>query len=133
MAPVGDRVYVKLGAEEQTTAGGILLPSSAVSRSNEGQVVAVGKDAKLSVGDQVMFAKYAGTEVKAGDDEYVLLKEDDVIGTMGSSNTKDMKPTGSRVLIKVCNLFRCSEKRTKQGVVDVGGRDRNRISKLPNR
>ncbi|XP_075265644.1 uncharacterized protein LOC142358055 [Convolutriloba macropyga] len=100
VTPVGDRVYVKLGAEEQATASGILLPSSAVARSNEGQVVAVGKDASLKVGDQVMFGKYSGTEVEVAEEEYMLLKEADILGTMPTSSVADMKPTGSRVLVK---------------------------------
>jgi len=101
VTPVGDRVYVKLGAEEQTTASGILLPSSAVARSNEGQVVAAGKDAKLSVGAQVMFGKYSGTEVEVAEESYMLLKEADIIGTMPSSNVADLQPTGTRILVKV--------------------------------
>eukprot|EP00873_Tetraselmis_striata_P012308 jgi/Tetstr1/432572/TSEL_021942.t1 len=86
VTPVGDRLYVKLGAEEQASAGGILLPSSAVSRSNEGQVVSVGKDVTLAVGDQVMYAKYSGTEITSGEEDFVLLKQDDVIGVMPSAN-----------------------------------------------
>eukprot|EP00873_Tetraselmis_striata_P011317 jgi/Tetstr1/431581/TSEL_021112.t1 len=101
VTPVGDRLYVKLGAEEQASAGGILLPSSAVSRSNEGQVVSVGKDVTLAVGDQVMYAKYSGTEITSGEEDFVLLKQDDVIGVMPSANVADLKPTGDKVLLRI--------------------------------
>mmetsp|Transcript_16845 Transcript_16845/g.30026 ORF Transcript_16845/g.30026 Transcript_16845/m.30026 type:complete len:221 (-) Transcript_16845:95-757(-) len=101
VTPVGDRLYIKLGAEEAQSAGGILLPSSAVGRSNEGQVVSVGKDVSLKVGEQVMYSKYAGTEITAADEEYVLLKEDEVIGVMPTSSVADLKPTGDKVLLKL--------------------------------
>mmetsp|Transcript_24086 Transcript_24086/g.66947 ORF Transcript_24086/g.66947 Transcript_24086/m.66947 type:complete len:227 (+) Transcript_24086:98-778(+) len=126
VTPVGDRVYVKLGAEEQTTASGILLPSSAVARSNEGQVVAAGKDAKLSVGAQVMFGKYSGTEVEVAEESYMLLKEADIIGTMPSSNVADLQPTGTRILVKAIK----PEEQTRGGVMLGKNTEQQTIGKV---
>uniref|UniRef100_A0A061QYW8 20 kDa chaperonin, chloroplastic n=1 Tax=Tetraselmis sp. GSL018 TaxID=582737 RepID=A0A061QYW8_9CHLO len=126
VTPVGDRVYVRLGAEEAATSSGILLPSSAVKRPNQGEVVAVGKDSKLSTGEQVMFAKYAGTEVSVGDDEYVLLTTDDVIGTMPSNKIAELKPTGNRILVKVVK----GEEQTRGGIMLSSKSEQKTIGKI---
>lgn len=87
--PLGDRVFVKVSASEEKTAGGILLPDTAKEKPQVGEVAAVGpgkrtEDGKsqpmeVKVGDKVLYSKYAGTDIKLGNDEYVLLSEKDIL------------------------------------------------------
>jgi chaperonin GroES len=87
--PLGERVIVKPIEQEQTTRGGIFLPDTAKEKPQEGEVVAVGPgrlsdDGKripmeLSKGDRVVYSKYAGTEYKDGDEEYLILRESDIL------------------------------------------------------
>lgn len=87
--PLGDRVFVKVSASEEKTAGGILLPDTAKEKPQVGEVVAVGpgkrdekgarQDLEVNVGDKVLYSKYAGTDIKLGTDEYVLLSEKDIL------------------------------------------------------
>jgi chaperonin GroES len=88
--PLQDRIIVKRIEEEETTAGGIIIPDAAKEKSQEGKVVAVGKGKvledgkiqKLDVkkGDRVLFSKYAGTEITLEGEERLILREDDVLG-----------------------------------------------------
>lgn len=90
--PLDDRVLVKQSKAEETTAGGIVLPDTAQERPQRGKVVAVGPGKLLdsgqrgkmglSKGDEVFYGKYAGTEVKIDGEEYVLLKESDVLAVI---------------------------------------------------
>eukprot|EP00963_Diacronema_lutheri_P008954 scaffold776_cov347-Pavlova_lutheri.AAC.152 len=112
--PAGDRVFVKLGVEEEVSTGGILLPNTAQKKPSEGSVVAVAaEDATVKIGDQVVYSKYAGTEIELGGEDHVLLKEEDVVGIKGGSSYKDLKPLGDRVLIKVSK----AEEATSGGVL----------------
>jgi len=87
--PLGERVIVKPIEQEQTTRGGIFLPDTAKEKPQEGEVVAVGPgrtsdDGKrismeLSKGDRVVYSKYAGTEYKDGGEEYLILRESDIL------------------------------------------------------
>jgi chaperonin GroES len=87
--PLGERVIVKPIEQEQTTRGGIVLPDTAKEKPQEGEVVAVGPgrtsdDGKrismeLSKGDRVVYSKYAGTEYKDGGEEYLILRESDIL------------------------------------------------------
>jgi len=87
--PLGERVVVKPIEQEQTTRGGIVLPDTAKERPQEGEVVAVGPgrlsdDGKrismeLSKGDRVVYSKFAGTEYKDGEEEYLILRESDIL------------------------------------------------------
>jgi len=89
---LGDRVLVKVSQSEEKTAGGILLPDTAKEKPQIGEVVAVGpgkrdEDGKrqpveVNVGDKVLYSKYAGTELKIGSEEYVLLAEKDILATV---------------------------------------------------
>lgn len=100
--PVGDRVFVKVDKEESKTAGGVLLPTNAQKKPTAGEVVAQGETMTVKVGDRVVYSKYAGTELKLGAEEHVLLKEDDCIGIASQSGKiAQLKPMGDRVLIKV--------------------------------
>ena len=92
--PLHDRVIVRRKEEETTTAGGIVLPGSATEKPMQGEVLAVGKgkilesgDVRpmdLQVGDTVLFGKYSGTEVKMGDDEILVMREEDIMGVIES-------------------------------------------------
>lgn len=86
--PLADRVVVRPIEREETTKGGIVIPDTAKERPQEGEVVAVGpgkyEDGKrvpmeVKVGDRVLFAKYGGTEVKIDGDEYLVLRESDIL------------------------------------------------------
>jgi chaperonin GroES len=89
--PLQDRILVKrIDPDVQTTAGGIVIPDTAKEKPQEGKIVAVGSgkvdsDGKripmeLSEGDKILFGKYAGTEVKIDGEEYLIMREDDVLG-----------------------------------------------------
>lgn len=91
IVPLGDRVVVKRAVAEERTAGGIVLPDSARDKPQRGKVVAIGdghvkKDgtkAPLTVkeGDDVIFTSYAGEEITVGDEEFLLLRESDILAT----------------------------------------------------
>ncbi len=88
--PLNDRILVKRLEEESKTKGGIIIPDSAKEKPAQGEVVAVGAgklsdDGKrtplqVKAGDRVLFAKYAGTEVKIEDEEHLVMREDDILG-----------------------------------------------------
>ncbi|KAF0903808.1 hypothetical protein E2562_029913 [Oryza meyeriana var. granulata] len=122
LKPLGDRVLVKLGAAEEKTVGGILLPSTAQSKPQGGEVVAVGEgktigdkkvEVSVQIGAEVVYSKYAGTEVEFNDSKHLILKEDDIIGILETDDAKDMKPLNDRVLIKVAE----AEDKTTGGLI----------------
>ncbi|PKN87508.1 MAG: co-chaperone GroES [Deltaproteobacteria bacterium HGW-Deltaproteobacteria-1] len=90
--PLQDRIIVKRLEEETKTKGGIIIPDSAKEKPIEGKVIAVGKgkktdDGKLipldvKAGDKVLFSKYGGTEVKIDGEEYLIMREDDILGVI---------------------------------------------------
>ena len=92
--PLHDRVVVKRMDEETTTSGGIVLPGSAAEKPQRGEVLAVGNGKVLDsgernqldvkVGDQVLFGKYSGSEVKIDDDELLVMREDDIMAVLES-------------------------------------------------
>ncbi|MCL2855228.1 MAG: co-chaperone GroES [Defluviitaleaceae bacterium] len=88
LKPIADRVVLRQLEAEETTKGGIILTSKSQEKPQEAQVVAVGpggmvdgKEIKMevTVGDKVIYSKYAGTEVKIGDDEYIVVKHNDIL------------------------------------------------------
>lgn len=89
LTPLGDRVVVKPSQRDEVTKSGIVLPDTAKEKPQRGEVVAVGKGRydedgdripmEVSTGDNVLFAKYAGTEFKLDDDEYLILSEKDIL------------------------------------------------------
>ena len=91
--PLGDRVLVKRAEAEGKTAGGILLPESAKDKPKEGSVIAVGEGRTLDSGekskfavkpgDRILFSAYAGTEVKYGGEEFLIMREEDILGVIG--------------------------------------------------
>ena len=90
--PLHDRILVKRMAEEETTAGGIIISDTAKEKPQKGEIVATGngrltEDGKtvaleVKVGDKVLFGKYAGTELKLGSDEFLMMREEDVLGIL---------------------------------------------------
>lgn len=91
LKPLSDRVVVKMVELEETTKSGIILPGTAKEKPQVAEVVAVGpgatKDGELvpmtvKVGDKVITSKYSGTEVKLGNDEYVIVRQDDILATI---------------------------------------------------
>ncbi|MBA4366340.1 MAG: co-chaperone GroES [Desulfobacterium sp.] len=91
--PLQDRILVQRVEEEQTTKGGIIIPDTAKEKPIEGKIIAVGSgrvgdDGKripleVKVGDRVLFGKYGGTEVKIEGEEYLIMREDDILGIIG--------------------------------------------------
>lgn len=98
--PSGDRVLVKISTADAQSPGGILLPTNAEQAKNEGTVVDVGEVESIKAGDEIMYSRYAGTKMKVGEEEFIIMKETDVIGTKGAS-LADMKPTEDRILVKL--------------------------------
>jgi len=92
--PLHDRVLLKRIEEEPARRGGIIIPDSAKEKPQEGKVIAVGKgkvseDGKktpldVKAGDRVLFGKYSGSEVTVDGEEYLIMKEEDVLGILGS-------------------------------------------------
>ena len=92
LRPLQDRIVVKRVAEETTTKGGIIIPDTAKEKPAEGKVVAVGNgkvadDGKrialeIKAGDRILFGKYSGSEVKIDGDEFLIMREDDVLGVI---------------------------------------------------
>jgi chaperonin GroES len=92
LRPLQDRILVKRVEEETTTKGGIIIPDSAKEKPAEGKVVAVGNgkvgdDGKripleIKTGDLILFGKYSGSEVKIDGTEYLIMREDDILGVI---------------------------------------------------
>ncbi len=90
VTPLNDRILVKRVEEDQKTAGGIFIPDSAKEKPQRGEIVAAGggrttDDGKkvpleVKVGDQILFGKYSGTELKLDGHEYLMMREEDVLG-----------------------------------------------------
>ncbi|MGD8344077.1 MAG: co-chaperone GroES [Desulfobacterales bacterium] len=93
MRPLQDRILVQRVKEEEKTKGGIIIPDTAKEKPAEGKVVAVGKGKldesgkrialEVKKGDRILFGKYSGTEVKMEGDDYLIMREDDVLGIIG--------------------------------------------------
>ncbi len=88
LVPLGDKVVLKQLVAEETTKSGIVLPGQAKEKPQQAEVVAVGPggmvDGKeitmqVKVGDQVIYSKYAGTEVKLGEEEFIIVKQNDIV------------------------------------------------------
>jgi chaperonin GroES len=91
--PLSDRVLVKPLKDEETSKGGIIIPDTAKEKPQQGKVVSVGTGKvddngnkvafNVKKGDTVLMPKYGGTEVKIGDEEYQIMREDDILGIVG--------------------------------------------------
>jgi chaperonin GroES len=99
--PLHDRVVIKRLEQEEKSAGGIIIPDTVQEKPMEGEVVSVGpgargEDGKLhaldvKAGDRVLFGKWSGTEVKIGAEEYLIVKESDIMGIIEGSAAKKRK------------------------------------------
>ena len=91
--PLYDRIVVKRIEEQETTRHGIVIPDSAQEKPQEGEVMAIGKGKRLDdgkmvaldvkAGDRILFGKYSGSEVNVENDEYVIMREEDVLAILG--------------------------------------------------
>ncbi|HEU0303701.1 MAG TPA: co-chaperone GroES [Gaiellaceae bacterium] len=98
LQPLGDRLIVEALEEEETTVSGIVLPDTAKEKPQRGRVLAVGPGGRdedgeyipmdLEVGDEIIYSKYGGTEVKLGADEYLILRESDVLAKVVAQKAK---------------------------------------------
>ena len=96
--PLGDRVLVKRVEEEEKTRGGIIIPDTAKEKPQEGEIIAVGPGARdesgklvpldVKAGDRILFGKWSGTEVKIDGEEYLIMKESDIMGVLEGTAAK---------------------------------------------
>ncbi|MBK9170868.1 MAG: co-chaperone GroES [Bryobacterales bacterium] len=94
--PLYDRIVVKRIEEQETVRGGIIIPDSAKEKPQEGEVIAVGHgkrmdDGKLipldvKAGDRILFGKYSGSDIKLDGEEYLIMREDEVLGVLDSGS-----------------------------------------------
>jgi len=100
--PLHDRILIKRIEEKETVKGGIIIPDTAKEKPQEGEVIAVGngkmsEDGKVvpldvKAGDRILFGKYSGSEIKMDDEEYLILKEEEVLGVVeGKAATASKK------------------------------------------
>jgi chaperonin GroES len=100
--PLHDRILIKRIEEKETVKGGIIIPDTAKEKPQEGEVIAVGNGKKtedgkvvpldVKSGDRILFGKYSGTEIKIDNEEYLILKEEEVLGVVeGKAATASRK------------------------------------------
>jgi chaperonin GroES len=100
--PLHDRILIKRIEEKETVKGGIIIPDTAKEKPQEGEVIAVGNGKKnedgkvvpldVKAGDRILFGKYSGAEIKMDDEEYLILKEEEVLGVVeGKAATASKK------------------------------------------
>ena len=93
--PLYDRIVVKRIEEQETLRSGIIIPDSAKEKPQEGEVVAVGQGKRLEdgtmvaldvkIGDRILFGKYSGNEIKLDGEEYMIMREDDILGVLDAA------------------------------------------------
>jgi chaperonin GroES len=101
LQPLGDRLIVEVLEDEETTSSGIVLPDTAKEKPQRGRVLAVGPGARndrgelipleVGEGDEIVFSKYGGTEIKLGADEFLILRESDVLAKVAGSKSGSKK------------------------------------------
>jgi len=105
--PLHDRILVRRIEEGETTRGGIIIPDSAKEKPQEGEVISVGKGKSndegkvfplaVKEGDRILFGKYSGTEIKIDGEEFIIMKEDEVLGILtGAASPAKKELAGSR-------------------------------------
>ncbi|HLW78886.1 MAG TPA: co-chaperone GroES [Terriglobia bacterium] len=97
LRPLHDRILIKRIEEKETVKGGIIIPDSAKEKPQEGEVIAAGHGKKteegkvipldVKAGDRILFGKYSGTEIKIDGNEYLILREDEVLGVLESAKS----------------------------------------------
>jgi len=98
VTPLRDRILVKRLEEKEVVKGGIIIPDSAKEKPMEGEVVAVGNGKildngqkvtmEVKAGDRILFGKYSGSEIKIDDEEFLIMREDEVLGILGEGASK---------------------------------------------
>ena len=106
LTPLHDRILVRRVAEEESTRGGIIIPDTAKDKPQQGEVIAVGKGKiteegkvrplDIKAGDQILFGKYSGSEIKLEGEEYLIMREDDVLGVLSGATTHKKELAGAR-------------------------------------
>ncbi|HMI99925.1 MAG TPA: co-chaperone GroES [Gaiellaceae bacterium] len=101
LQPLGDRLIVEPLEEEETTSSGIVLPDTAKEKPQRGRVLAVGPGGRndkgeivpmeVAVGDEIIYSKYGGTDIKVGADEVLILRESDVLAKVAGKGAKSSK------------------------------------------
>ena len=101
LQPLGDRLIVEALEEEETTSSGIVLPDTAKEKPQRGRVLAVGPGARndkgevvpleVAEGDEVIYSKYGGTEIRLGSDDYLILRESDILAKVVTTGKKGSK------------------------------------------
>ncbi len=101
LTPLHDRIVVRRVEEAETTRGGIIIPDSAKDKPQEGEVVAVGKGKsneegkvfplEVKEGDRILFGKYAGTEIKIDGEEFLIMREEEVLGILSGASKSAKK------------------------------------------
>src|SRR5450432_2602491 len=106
-SPLHDRILVRRVEEASTTRGGIIIPDSAKDKPQEGEVISTGKGKSndegktfplaVKEGDRILFGKYSGTEIKLDGDDFIIMREEEVLGILTGSTAPSKKETaGSR-------------------------------------
>lgn len=94
VTPLHDRVLIKRIEEKETVKGGIIIPDTAKEKPQEGEVIAVGAGKiekgervpmDVKAGDRILFGKYSGTEIKLDDEEYLILREEEILAKLGAA------------------------------------------------
>jgi chaperonin GroES len=104
--PLHDRILVRRVEEAETTRGGIIIPDSAKDKPQEGEVISAGKgkineEGKIrpldvKEGDRILFGKYSGTEIKLDGEDYVIMREEEVLGILSGAAKREKETAGSR-------------------------------------
>src|SRR5215468_7200387 len=100
LTPLHDRIVVRRVEEAETTRGGIIIPDSAKDKPQEGEVISVGRGKSndegkvfplaVKEGDRILFGKYSGTEIKLDGEDYVIMREEEVLGIIAGAAKKEM-------------------------------------------
>ncbi|HTC93809.1 MAG TPA: co-chaperone GroES [Terriglobales bacterium] len=110
LTPLHDRVVIRRIEDQETVRGGIIIPDSAKEKPQEGEVIAVGKGKSndegkvfpldVKEGDRVLFGKYSGTEIKIDGEDYLILREEEILGILQGAHSgkahKERETAGSR-------------------------------------
>jgi chaperonin GroES len=110
LTPLHDRVVIRRIEDQETVRGGIIIPDSAKEKPQEGEVIAVGKGKSneegrvfpldVKEGDRVLFGKYSGTEIKIDGEEYIIMREEEILGILQGTHSgkahKEKETAGSR-------------------------------------
>jgi chaperonin GroES len=106
LTPLHDRILVRRVEQEETTRGGIVIPDTAKDKPQEGEVMAVGKGKineegkvrplDVKEGDRILFGKYAGSEIKLDGEEFVIMREDEVLGVLTGARKQKEELVGGR-------------------------------------